>query len=327
MKKSKLNIRKIAALCGVSTCTASRALSGRAREFRISEATERKVLAVAAKAGYRPNYLAQSLNIGRTYSIGLIFANRVDAYLGGIMEGVEDALRETNCQMVVATCENSADLQKKEIERMLHRQVDGIILYPLAWPKGRKPVLPAAVKSRTTSRPFVIVGRRLDAPRDHVLMADREAGARAAGHFLSAGCRQCAVITHATNCSSDAERTEGFVDTLMNERVVRVRVSLVTENEPSREGVRAMEKADAIFGVNTGTLLAYVTELRKTRDLGNVRFASIGAVQGWDLMGLDLMIQEPPMNEMGRKAVETLLWRLEHPAAASRTVRLALTAL
>ena len=35
------------------------------------------------------------------------------------MEGVESFIRDTEYQMVVATCENNPDLEKEEIRRML----------------------------------------------------------------------------------------------------------------------------------------------------------------------------------------------------------------
>lgn len=320
MKGTRLNLRSISKLCGVSTCTVSRVLSGRAAEFRISEATAEKVLAVARKAGYRPNYLAQSLNIGRTYKIGLVFANSVDAFLGSIMEGVEARLRSTAYQMVVATCDNSPEIQDQELTRMLHRQVDGVILYPPALPQGRTRRAPAALDPRRVRTPVVVIGRAIPLESDEVMFADYEAGAGVAKHFLERGCRRFAIITHRTDCSSDLGRQQGCAETLGKNGVPSSRIAVIAEDGgPSAAALGKLAKADAAFGVNTGLLLDYVARLR---DVRRMRLASVGVVQGADLMGLDLKMLVPPTREMGEQAAETLLWRLEHPRAACTQIEL-----
>ena len=50
-------IKTIARMAGVSTSTVSIILNGKAKERKISSATEKEVLAIAASIGYRHNAL------------------------------------------------------------------------------------------------------------------------------------------------------------------------------------------------------------------------------------------------------------------------------
>lgn len=65
-------LRDVAQKAGVSICTASRVLGGRAIEGRISPSCARRVLKAAEELGYKPNYHARSLRRGRAHTLGLL---------------------------------------------------------------------------------------------------------------------------------------------------------------------------------------------------------------------------------------------------------------
>lgn len=315
-----MNIKELSRLCGVSVCTVSRVLNGRAEQFRIAAATAGHVMDMARKVDYRPNYLAHSLNIGRTYSIGLVFANTIDNYLGSIMEGVESHLRGTDYQTVVETGENDIWLQDQVMRRMLHRQTDGIIFYPEALPAGMTYKLPGTDNGRKHTVPVVVIGRTIPEARDQVMMADREAGAATARYFLEAGCRRFAILTRPTGCSSDRNRQTGFLETLKKAGVPATRrIAIEEEDGPSSESLRQASQADAIFGVNSSLLLVFIQALRGIHDVHAMRFVSVGAVEGADLMGVKLRTWSTPGRAIGKAAAETLLWRIETPSAPWKT--------
>ncbi|WP_043609933.1 LacI family DNA-binding transcriptional regulator, partial [Novosphingobium sp. B-7] len=58
-----MNLKQFAELAGVSTATASRALSGTGR---VSEETTSRIVALAEKLGYQPNAIARNLRTQRT---------------------------------------------------------------------------------------------------------------------------------------------------------------------------------------------------------------------------------------------------------------------
>jgi DNA-binding LacI/PurR family transcriptional regulator len=323
MADKKYTIRDISEWTGVSTCTVSRVLSGRAKEFRISDATAQKILAKAREVGYRPNYLAQSLNIGRTFKIGLLFANKVDAFLGEIMEGVEACLRDTDFQMVVATCENDQTLQQNELERMLHRQLDGVIIYPLARAESEDTNKAEFIETAVNAMPTVLVGRTVPVNADQVMFADYEAGVSVAEHFLGKGYSHFTALTQPVHCTCNAGRISGFTETLAAHDVPEEQVKVIRAMNPCGDTLASLADTEAVFAVNSGLLLAFLRELSPERR-ETLYAVSVGAIEGQELMSMPMHTIKPPTHEMGKKAAETLLWRLDNPDAPLRATALPL---
>lgn len=312
MASTSLNLRSLSAHCGFSTCTISRVLSGRAREFRITEETEQKILRAARAAGYRPNYLAHSLYTGRTHTIGLLLANRVDGYLGGILEGVEARLRGTPNRMVVATCENDPELQRQELEAMTYRRVDGVILYPLARPRPGGNAGPTP----EPGQPTVMIGRSARGLAcDEVMLNDEQAGREAARRALAAGARTFAVLTNATDCSSDRQRVQSFVREIRKAGRPDGSVQVVEGGFADRPLPAGLEKAEAFFGVNSGLLLELLARLGDRSARTRRQLIGVGEIEGRDLLRVRVDTLPVPSRELGRQSADLLLWRLDHPAA------------
>lgn len=310
--KTKLNIKKISELTSVAPSTVSRILSGKARQHRISPKTEKRVLEIAEKLGFRPNYFAHSLNTGKTHTIGLVFANTVDTFLGGIMEGVEAFLRDTEYQMVVATCENDPELEKKEIERMRYRQVDGIILYPSAATADKRYDTSHLVHSDERSIPYVVIGRKIDFPADHILFSDYEAGAEAAESFIKKGYETFAVVTTRLKCSANKERIRGFLEYLEKQGIQKRNIEVV-KGDPSPGQLEKLKTIDCFWGVNTAILLNLATILSSSRDVAKIPLCSVGEPEFPHLLKLDLQIFRMPAKKMGIMAAERLLAKIDDP--------------
>lgn len=310
--RTQLNLRRISALCGFSTCTVSRVLSGRAREFRITAETEQKILKVASEAGYRPNYLAHSLNTGRTHTIGLMLANRVDNYLGGILDGVEARLRGTPNRIVVATCENDPDIQRRELDAFAYRKVDGIILYPLAH-AGRAPRTASQQPPRAPDLPAVIIGRQAAWKTDEVMLNDEQAGREAARRALRSGARRFAVLTHRNDCSSDHNRVVAFRDEIRRAGHPTGAVTVVEDGFQQKPLPARLDRVEAFFGVNSRLLLDLVAQLRSSGHAQAKYFVSVGEIEGRDLLSLAVDTLPMPGRALGVQAADLMLWRLDHP--------------
>jgi DNA-binding LacI/PurR family transcriptional regulator len=77
----------IARKAGVSRATASYVLNDRQTEMRISDETQRRVMAVAAELGYRRNDLARAVKSGKSYVLGYLQMAHVELETR-IQEGV-----------------------------------------------------------------------------------------------------------------------------------------------------------------------------------------------------------------------------------------------
>lgn len=68
----KINIKDISSATGLSVSTISRVLNGKAKQYRISKETQKKVLKIAQELNYVPNQVARNLKLGKTKTVALI---------------------------------------------------------------------------------------------------------------------------------------------------------------------------------------------------------------------------------------------------------------
>lgn len=309
----KVTIKTISAASGVSTSIVSRILSGKASQYRIAEKTTQKVMDIARKLDYRPNYFAKSLNSAQTFSIGLVFANSVDAFLGTIMEGVESRLRGTDYQMVVATCDNSPELEQLELDRMFYRQVDGIIIYPSARTfTGNYSTEHFSRQKKDT--PMVVIGREIPVKANFVLFSDYEAGVEAAEIFLKSGCHRFGAVSLYRDCSSDRARIDGFTGTLQKAGVGKDNIIVLTATPgamPTKSELKKLAGIDALFGVNSSLLINYAAALIDNKLVAKLKCYSLGGEIFQNLLPFSGTFRPMPGREMGWQAADILLNDIE----------------
>ncbi|GAA5189813.1 LacI family DNA-binding transcriptional regulator [Rugosimonospora acidiphila] len=120
-----VRIADVAALAGVSTGTASKALNGLGQ---LRPETRERVRSAAEQLGFRPNALARALPSGRSYTVGLITTDSFGRFTIPIMMGAEDGLSAG--QISVFLCDGREDSIREQhyLRTLLDRQVDGIIV-------------------------------------------------------------------------------------------------------------------------------------------------------------------------------------------------------
>jgi len=130
-KPKRLSQAAIAKTLGVSRATVSLILRG---GQGASEATRAKVIAAAAKMGYRPNALVHSIRSGKSRTVGVL-AQPHDSYWRNVCYGIHDRLIDSE-HLPIFLWNNDRrrsgreDYALKQIHRMLDRWVDGVILWP-----------------------------------------------------------------------------------------------------------------------------------------------------------------------------------------------------
>ena len=124
---SRVRLSDVARAAGVSPTTASFVLAGR-EDMRISEAAKERVRAAAAELGYRPNLTARSLRTQVTRTIGFVSDTiATDPFAGETVRGAINAAIERGHLLLIAETEGDDELERRLIDDMLDRQVDGLI--------------------------------------------------------------------------------------------------------------------------------------------------------------------------------------------------------
>ena len=168
-----VRLKDIARDLDVSVMTVSKVVRGCAD---VGAETRRRVLARIKELNYQPNWVARSLAARRTFMIGLIVPDLMHSFFAEIAKGVSAAIRPLGYDVVICNSEEDSALESSEVDRLLARQVDGLLLASAQAPSSLS--LFARIEARGV--PYVLIDRRFAVSSASYVGADDEAIGRLA---------------------------------------------------------------------------------------------------------------------------------------------------
>lgn len=181
-----VRLKDIAADLGVSTITVSKVLRN---QPDVGEETRRRVLQRVQEMNYKPNLLARGLASGKSKTIGLIVPDLVHTFFAEFAKGLKAGLRQRGYQLVLASSEEEPEMEREEIDNLLARGVDALLLASCQTDAGGLQSLQSATV------PYVLIDRALPAIGGHFVGTDDiAAGTLATEHLIALGRRQIAHI-------------------------------------------------------------------------------------------------------------------------------------
>ena len=196
----------VAAAAGVSRATAARVIGGYGR---VSQATRNRVRQHADALGYTPNRLAQGMVTGRTQTLGFVSADMQNPFFGQTMRGFTDVARSQGYDVVIANSEEQPRLERRAVQTLLERRVDGMLVAPTELRHARH--LDDAVASGV---PIVLADRSVRGlAADCVLIDNVRAARGAVSHLIERGHERIGVVTtHLFGPDLVAELDESALD-------------------------------------------------------------------------------------------------------------------
>ncbi|MFV0440480.1 MAG: LacI family DNA-binding transcriptional regulator [Lachnospirales bacterium] len=122
-----ITINEIAEKCGVSPTTVLRAINGGS----IKKETKELILKTAEKYNYRPNLIARSLNNGKTMTIGVVTINIDNMYFVQSLNEINMEADKHGYFVNIVVCDDDVESEKKLIQGLTDRRVDGILISPI----------------------------------------------------------------------------------------------------------------------------------------------------------------------------------------------------
>ncbi|MGJ5817218.1 LacI family DNA-binding transcriptional regulator [Paludibaculum fermentans] len=204
-RRPPVRLKDIAKDLNLSVVTVSRALQNR-RD--ISDETRERVLARIRELDYQPNFAARTLATGRTFSIGLVVPSFLHPFFAEVAKGIVETIRPRGYGLLIACSNEDVELEKRETEHLLARQVDALILASVQ----QSPEFIQEIQSRGSI--CVLIDRTIPGLRaNHVGTDDREIGRIATLHLFDQGCRRIAHI-RGPEVSTALGRMAGYRETL-----------------------------------------------------------------------------------------------------------------
>ena len=186
----KITIKDIARMANVSHTTVSRALNNKSR---IKNETKEKILSIAGALNYRPDFIARSLVMKRTKTLGLVITTIANPFYTELSQGIETTAISLGYNIILCSTNYDLSSEKKYIDMLRSKGVDGIIFTSAHMGD------PNILELVEEGFPIILVNRRTYHPMvrekvDYVGVDNNLGGFLAVEHLIKLGHKQIGVI-------------------------------------------------------------------------------------------------------------------------------------
>lgn len=190
-------IRDIAKQADVSISTVSYALNG---SPRVSEATRKRIIAIAEEMNYIPNMAGQNLRRQNTNIIAVYLSSYQGSFYSELLESMNKRANALGLELIVCSGQRSHLF-------LPQRMIDGILVLDMTYSNEE------LMKYAEMDHPIVLLDRELDHDKIRSVLLDNSSGARAAMHSLiDKKVTKIYIISGPVNNHDSIERTETAVE-------------------------------------------------------------------------------------------------------------------
>jgi LacI family transcriptional regulator len=306
---------------GVSIVAVSTVLNHARTTSRVSEKTRKRILAAAAELRYRPNLAARSLANRRIHTLGVaavVEGGELNHYFLEVFNGILAAAARHEQNTTVFTLHDWKS-DHARLRDFCDGRIDGLILLAPTFGREAAPHLPAHT-------PFVSVHANHLFPGIVNIESDEEEGAFTLVRYLIAqGHRRVMHLTGPARLIGAERRIRGYKRALTAAGLRFDRDLLVPAGFTTEHGCVAMRGwlkqhageplPHAVFCANDAAAFGCIEALAEA----GLRVPDDISVAGFDdtLAARSVVPQltsvRQPLREMGARAVELLLARVDHP--------------
>lgn len=315
-------MRDIARDLNVSAITVSKALRN---HKDISEATRERVLQRMREVNYEPNLAARSLATGKSYMVGLVVPDLVHPFFGEIAKAISRVLRPAGYSLVIASSEEESKLERAEVEAMLARPVDALLLASAL--TSRRGGMFQKIADREV--PLVMLDRVVSGVNaEFVGVDDEELGFIATRHLIERGCQRIAHI-EGPEISTGVGRLRGYRRALEQFKIkLRPELQIQIPSGDDRgveSGYHAMQKILAMKNTPDGVFCfndeCATGALRATLDAGvrvpqDMALVGVGNMRNTDFLKVALTTIDQNSSEIGERAARVVLSLMEKKGEA-----------
>ena len=313
---TKITIKDIARKANVSHTTVSRALNNKSR---IKSDTKEKILAIAKELNYRPDFIARSLVMRRTKTLGLVITTIANPFYTELSQGIETTAISLGYNIILCSTNYDLAAEKKYVDMLRSKGVDGIIFTSAHM--GDPNILVLAEEGF----PIVLVNRRTYHPVvrekvDYVGVDNIHGGFLAVEHLIKLGHQRIGVIGGSSESSVGFERLEGGKKALaaygldvISDYFLEGDFLKGSGYQGGKKFLEMNEPPTAIFATNDymalGAYQAIVEQGVKIPE--EVALIGFNDIEFTSMKGIELTTVGQKKYEMGALAVKTLLERVE----------------
>ncbi|MQL50442.1 ribose operon transcriptional repressor RbsR [Photorhabdus khanii] len=308
-------MKDVARFAGVSTSTVSHVINN---NRYVSDGVKKKVNDAIEQLNYAPSALARSLKIKQTKTIGMLVTTSNNPFYAEIVRGVERSCYERGYSLILCNTEGDTKRMDYSMETLLQKRVDGVLIMCTENQHNscdvlrRYPPLPMVMMDWS---PFDIVS---DVIQDNSLLG----GEMATNYLISCGFKKIACIAGPQDKTPASHRLEGYKKAMADAGLVIPEGYEIYSDFEFAGGFESMQKLlqhpelpEAVFAGNDAMAVGayqalYRAGLSVPDDISIIGYDDIDLAP---YMIPPLTTIHQPKDELGKLAVDTLLYRMDNP--------------
>lgn len=314
-------IKDVSLKAQVSTATVSRVLNG---NYPVSKEAYKKVMDAIEATGYRPNALAKSLKMNKTYMIGFVVPDISNPYFMEIARGIEQVVSNYGYTLTFCSTDEDPNKEIKLLKALNARQVDFVILASSL--KDEKPL----VELMKQGLKIIMADTYLpNLDVDFVLEDNERLSYQLVDYGIQLGHTKIGIVNGIMNISTARERYDGYLRALSDHHILieeRFSVNGGYYRDIAYQNVKEMIQKNIhdlptlLYATNNqmteGAMIAIKEAgLRIPEDISIVTFGDITLPQLVEPK-ITAIIQNS--RAIGEKVGEILMRRLENPTYKSK---------
>lgn len=312
----RVTIKDIANHLSISVSTVSRAL---ANDKNIRRETRDKIFRAADELNYRRNRMAVSLRSGRTQTVGVVVEEMLSPYVAQTLRGLQNVLQPEGINILVACSHYDCVQEQRNIQSMISASVDGIVIYPCHG-SGNIGLFQCLI---ARGMPMVFMGRNPGGVEaSEVVTNDYDKAYFLVEQIVRSGRKKIAHVSGNDKSPYFENIRNAYADALKRFDFTP-EPDLIVEAAPKFEGgVDAADRLldsgrefDAVFVAGDLQAIGVMNRLlqRGVKVPGDVAVAGYAGSHLSRMVFPQLTTVEPPLVEMGEKAAQLLLEKIDDP--------------
>lgn len=307
-------ISDVAEKTGYSITTISRAINDHPY---VSDKTKKKIFDAMKELDYYPNNVAQQLRGKGTRLIGVIISFVINPFFTYLVDAIEKAAYQVGYQIVILQTLEEPEREKKFIEMLKKRQLDGLIMTSLDDDS------PEVLKLIEAGK-IVVCNRYLGEQNIPLIHVDeKKATYEATYYLLSKGHRKIGYVTGNRGSMLPVDpRFEGYVQALKefdiepNSNYIFPRRLTISDGKSTLTDVLALgeERPDALLVISDEVASGILSQCH----LLNIKVPETLAIIGFDDQPIaealypGLTTVRQPIKEMGEYVAALIIANIEH---------------
>ncbi len=310
-----MTLKTVAEHAGVTPGTVSAVLNNSAASRAFPQRTKNRILASARELNYRPNLLARSLRVKRTYTIGVIAEEIGDPYGAMVISGIENYLRQRGYFFLTVAHRHDPELLESYSHLLLQRGVEGFI------------TVDTSIREVPTLPTVAIAGHRRIPEVTNLILDHRMAARMALEHLRGLGHEEIAFLRGPASSSDSKDRWSAILEVTRDLGFqIRPELTIPSRGDAATPdlGHACVKKLlsrkrpfTALFCYNDNFAIGAIRAIQEAglRVPDDISVVGFDDIVGAAFANPSITTVRQPLRKMGELAAKTLLGRIENNEA------------